>query len=294
MRKSVFVSSTYRDLKRHRDEVHKILADFNVGIVGMEKFGARKSPPLQTCLSEVEKCSIYLGIIAMNYGSVDVKTGKSFTQLEYEKAVEKKLDIRIFLIDEKNGDIKTGDVDFEKFRELENFKKLLRTRHTIVSFGNATDLAQKVFKLMQEITKDDTYKRPPVLKADLLSFSLNGKKCNIVVGKYNGRPVEIHTLVHEEEFDYLDPDSDKDVEIVRQMCGDEEMLVLQFRNKKGYKTTIEGIRYLGESDFRQFDIFLSALLQKNGNDEFIKAGIEAMNDDTVDLSDWKKKLINSF
>lgn len=37
----------------------------------MEQFGARKSNPLATCISEVEQSDIYVGIIGMRYGSED-------------------------------------------------------------------------------------------------------------------------------------------------------------------------------------------------------------------------------
>ena len=34
-------------------------------------------------------------------GSVDTKTGKSFTQLEYEKAVDLGLEVLVYMIDEE-------------------------------------------------------------------------------------------------------------------------------------------------------------------------------------------------
>src|SRR5665648_928344 len=96
MRKTVFVSSTYRDLKKHRDAIRQVLTDFNVRINGMEDFGTRKNPPLNTCIEEIDQSQIYIGIISMVYGTVDNISGKSYTQLEYERAVEKDLDINIF------------------------------------------------------------------------------------------------------------------------------------------------------------------------------------------------------
>jgi hypothetical protein len=89
MRKSVFISSTYQDLQLHRNKVWKVLENFDIDVVGMENFGARKSNALDTCINEISDCNIYIGIISMCYGSVDEETGKSYTQLEYEKAREK-------------------------------------------------------------------------------------------------------------------------------------------------------------------------------------------------------------
>ncbi len=54
----------------------------------MEQFGARKSNPLETCLAEVEQSDIYVGILGMRYGSEEPNSGKSYSQLEYEKEIE--------------------------------------------------------------------------------------------------------------------------------------------------------------------------------------------------------------
>lgn len=87
MRKTVFISSTYEDLKQHRAKIWDVLNKFDVNIRGMEQFGARKETPLNTCISEVEQSDIYIGIIAMRLGSIELNTEKSYTQLEYEKAL---------------------------------------------------------------------------------------------------------------------------------------------------------------------------------------------------------------
>lgn len=300
MKKSIFVSSTYRDLIKHRDGVHKVLEDFDVDIIGMENFGARNTTPLATCLSEIEKSSFYIGIIAMNYGSVEQTSQKSFTQLEYEKAVALGIDIRIFLIDEQNGEVKTGDIDFENETKLRNFKTILKEKHTIAFFKNETDLAQQVYDLMKEITRNDVYIRPPVLKADLLSFKLNGQKSSIIVGIFNESPVEIYTLEHDGEDYYMDPSTDmdpgmdNDLKIVRQMIDENEMLVLQFINKRGYRTTIEGFRYLEKSNFKNLDSFLSVHLQGGGSLKSVIRTIKGMKTNEMDISDWKETIIKAL
>src|SRR5665648_927202 len=156
MRKTVFVSSTYRDLKKHRDAIRQVLTDFNVRINGMEDFGTRKNPPLNTCIEEIDQSQIYIGIISMVYGTVDNISGKSYTQLEYERADEKDLDINIFLIDEKDGQIKTGNIEFgENHEKLIHFKDILKREHTIKAFINENDLAQNVYELMKRLTKEE-------------------------------------------------------------------------------------------------------------------------------------------
>ncbi|HXM50058.1 MAG TPA: DUF4062 domain-containing protein [Pyrinomonadaceae bacterium] len=64
MNKTVFISSTYDDLKEYRRAVWELLEKFDVNVRGMEQFGARKEAPLATCLAEVEQSDIYLGVFA--------------------------------------------------------------------------------------------------------------------------------------------------------------------------------------------------------------------------------------
>jgi len=69
----------------------------------MEQFGARKEAPLTTCLAEVEQSDVYLGVIAFRLGSIDSQNGRSFTQIEYERAHEIGKDFLIYLVDEQNA-----------------------------------------------------------------------------------------------------------------------------------------------------------------------------------------------
>jgi hypothetical protein len=135
MSKTIFISSTYRDLVPHREQIWKVLQNFEVKITGMEAFGARKSNPLDTCIEEINSSDIYLGVISMAYGSIDEITGKSYTQIEYEKAKELGLEILIFLIDESSGNVKTGHIDFgDKQLRLNSFKNILKKNHTVDFF----------------------------------------------------------------------------------------------------------------------------------------------------------------
>ena len=145
MRRTVFVSSTYQDLGPHRKAIWELLGDFDVAIRGMEEFGARSETPLETCLIEVEQSDIYVGIIGFRLGSIEESTGKSYTQLEYERALELKKETLIYLIDEENSRVQIKFVDHGTNRDkLEAFKATLRDRHTIDTFVTEEDLIQKL------------------------------------------------------------------------------------------------------------------------------------------------------
>ncbi len=163
MKKTVFISSTFIDLKDERNKVWECLEKYDVIVKGMEEFGARKTDPLTTCLLELQHSDIYVGIIGMRFGSEDPKSQKSFTQLEYEQAIASDKEILIYIIDEETADVKPNIIQFDKYEKLAAFKKTLKEKHTIDTFSNAQDLVSKLqtkFESLlsfidKDLTKDD-------------------------------------------------------------------------------------------------------------------------------------------
>ena len=159
--KTIFISSTFEDLKNHRRKIWDLLGAYNVNIRGMEKFGARKEAPLTTCLIEVEQCDVFLAIIAFKLGSIDDASGKSFTQREYERALELNRDILIYIADDKDSRISPQDIDSGERREkLNAFRSILRERHTIDTFFSEDDLTQKVKRRFDELLTQKEEAKP--------------------------------------------------------------------------------------------------------------------------------------
>ena len=207
MKKRIFISSTYEDLQTHRRRVWELLEEFDVQVKGMEKFGARKDAPLETCIKEVKSSEIYVGIIACRLGTIDKISGKSFTRLEYEKASELKKEIMIYMIDEKSALIQPIYVDRgdEKFNKLEEFKNMLKQERTVETFINEEDLVEKLRRDLKKhlsIKKDtseyctDEFEKSSVLLKKLLlaplSYSGNLIKIKInIKGDYYPASKEI-------------------------------------------------------------------------------------------------------
>ena len=197
MKKVVFISSTFEDLKTHRHKIWDLLEKFDVDVRGMERFGARKEAPLITCLSEVEQCDIFVGILALRLGSIDEDSGKSFTQREYERAYELNREILIYMIDEKDSLVSLQNVDFDEKREkLIAFKSILRDRHTVDFFLSEDDLAEKLKRKFGEFL---TSKAP---KSDISANEYeNSKK---LIGKFLLLPKLYSGQVVKLKVDFLD------------------------------------------------------------------------------------------
>lgn len=84
--KSIYISSTRKDLKEHIEAVAETLRGCGYDVDAMEKYPARDDRPRAACEADAAKCDIYLGIFAWMYGFVpaeDNPQGTSITELEY-------------------------------------------------------------------------------------------------------------------------------------------------------------------------------------------------------------------
>ena len=92
----VFVSSTYNDLKEERQAAVEAILDAGHIPAGMELFKAGNESQLKTIYKWIDESDVYMLILGGRYGSIEAKSGKSYTQLEYEYALSK--DIPVFAV----------------------------------------------------------------------------------------------------------------------------------------------------------------------------------------------------
>ncbi|OIQ42210.1 MAG: hypothetical protein BM560_07165 [Roseobacter sp. MedPE-SWde] len=90
VRHQVFISSTFEDLIDARQAVSTALLRADCLPSGMELFPASDQSQFEFIKSVIDECDYYLLILAGRYGTIDPKTGLSFTEMEYDYAVSKK------------------------------------------------------------------------------------------------------------------------------------------------------------------------------------------------------------
>ena len=93
---TVFLSSTYEDLREERNEVMHTLLEMNCIPCGMEYFPSDSDKQFEFIKTIIDECDYYILIIAGRYGSIG-KDGISYTEMEYRYAVEKNIPILIFV-----------------------------------------------------------------------------------------------------------------------------------------------------------------------------------------------------
>jgi len=199
MKKTVFISSTFRDLKDCRRKVWDTLEEYNVNVRGMEKFGARTEKPLETSLAELETSDIYLGIIAFRLGSIDKKSGKSITQIEYERAYELQKEILIYMMDE-NSKVYFKNIDRGKnYEKLEAFKSILDKNHTRDTFVDEDDLIDKLRRRFNELLS----KKEKLIETQINEYDNSKSIINkflLLPKLYSGKEIKIKIKLIEDPF----------------------------------------------------------------------------------------------
>ncbi len=293
LKKKIFISSTYLDLIPHREQVWKVLKDFDVEIKGMESFGARSSKPLDTCLKELAECDIYIGIISMRYGSIDTDSEKSLTQLEYERAKDLGLDIYIYLIDEHKGQVGTGSIDFDdKYFKLTSFKRILKKERTVDFFINETDLGRRIHNKLKEILPEDKELvfRPKELESKVYRYGSEKDEVVVFVSFFNGKPYEIITAISDDEYGILIPSYIDKGFIIKITDENYERFDFRFKNRRGYNVTIEEINY-NSCLFDNYDRIIRNLLQSNVSLKVIISTLNRINPDIKGFAEWRETII---
>ena len=88
---TIYLSSTYEDLKEYREVVYKALRKSGYDVIAMEDYVAADQRPVEKCSDDVKKADIYVGIFAFRYGYVPPEAHGnpnklSITELEFRQA----------------------------------------------------------------------------------------------------------------------------------------------------------------------------------------------------------------
>lgn len=124
----IMVSSTFTDLKAHRQEVIDAISRLGFHPVGMEYSGASDADVLTKSLQMVTDCAVYVLIISRKYGQIPADPRNSnkvsITELEFEHAVSLGRPRLLFLIADDHPEL-DGDKDATAAsrKKLETFKK---------------------------------------------------------------------------------------------------------------------------------------------------------------------------
>jgi len=131
-------------------------------------------------------------------------------------------------------------------------------------------------------------KRPMELDADVVRFQNNKEKWIAFVGLYEGRPYEIFTGIADDEEGIMLPKAVTTGKIVKHY--DEEgtsRYDFQFQNKRGFKTTVEGLSYKFNKEYWNYAKLISGVLRHGMPIHQIIGLIGTMEFDNENINTWK-------
>ena len=134
---SIFISSTYEDLKAERQALVGVALENNLIPVGMEQFHAAPTSQWNVITKMIDECDFYLLVIGGRYGTIDEETGISYTEKEYNYAKTKELPVLVLIKDSSSiaeSEKDTGDDKYDKMRKLDEFREKVKNDENTVDF----------------------------------------------------------------------------------------------------------------------------------------------------------------
>lgn len=142
-RYTVFVSSTYVDLKAERDAVFRTIMEAGHIPLGMEAFGAASASQWEIITDTIDTADYYVLILGARYGSVDEDTKISFTEMEFDYALQKGIPCLVLSMAEGV----TVDPKFvDNAKKLKLFKDRAMHNRQSAFWKSEDELASKVIK----------------------------------------------------------------------------------------------------------------------------------------------------
>ena len=130
--------------------------------------------------------------------------------------------------------------------------------------------------------------RPKELEADVVRFQNNKEKWIAFVGLLNGRPYEIFTGLADDEDGILLPKNVTKGTIIKSYNEDGvKHYDFQFKNKRGYKTTIEGLDSKFNPEFWNYAKLISGVIRYGMPINQVIKLVQSLELDSESINTWK-------
>lgn len=131
-------------------------------------------------------------------------------------------------------------------------------------------------------------KRPNELEADVVRFQNNKEKWIAFVGLMNGTPYEIFTGLADDDDGIFCPKSVSHGKIIKAIGEDGvKRYDFQFVNKRGYKTTIEGLSYKFNPEYWNYAKLISGVLRYGMPIDQVLKLVSGLELDSQSINTWK-------
>jgi len=155
----------------------------------------------------------------------------------------------------------------------------------------------------EEKTEDDNQemltafptKRPQVLEADVVRFQNNKEKWIAFIGLIDGKPYEVFTGLADDEDGILIPRWVNEGVIIKSRNDDgTSRYDFQYKNKRGYKTTIEGLSHKFNPEYWNYAKLISSTLRHGMPIDKIVDLINSLQLDSESINTWKNGVVRAI
>ena len=156
-RLQVFVSSTFSDLIPERQAAVEAILTAGHIPAGMELFTSGDESQMDVIKQWIDESDVYLLILGGRYGSIEPKSGKSYTQLEYEYALSQGKPLFSCVIEESaiENRVKaegTKVIEMQEQQKLRDFRELVLSK--IARFwGDAKDIKISIGETLAQFAR---------------------------------------------------------------------------------------------------------------------------------------------
>ncbi|WP_370478398.1 adenosylcobalamin-dependent ribonucleoside-diphosphate reductase [Tamlana flava] len=138
-------------------------------------------------------------------------------------------------------------------------------------------------------------KRPQVLEADVVRFQNNKEKWIAFIGLIDGKPYEVFTGLADDEDGILIPRWANTGLIIKNRNEDGiSRYDFQYKNKRGYKTTIEGLSHKFNPEFWNYAKLISSTLRHGMPIDKIVDLINSLQLDSESINTWKNGVVRAL
>ncbi len=135
-RLQVFISSTYTDLLLERQAaVTAVLKTGNIP-AGMELFAAGDKSQMETIKHWIDESDVYMLILGGRYGSIEPTTGLSYTELEYDYALQHSKPLFAVVIREDALEAKVRSMG-SAIMETQHSREMTKFREKVLSYTSS-------------------------------------------------------------------------------------------------------------------------------------------------------------
>jgi ribonucleoside-diphosphate reductase alpha chain len=130
--------------------------------------------------------------------------------------------------------------------------------------------------------------RPRELEAEVVKFQNNKEKWIAFVGLLNGRPYEIFTGLADDDEGLMLPKNVSKGTIIKNKDGDgKKRYDFQFKNKRGFKMTMEGLDGKFDPEYWNYAKLISGVLRYGMPIEQVIKLVQGMELDSESINTWK-------